>query len=127
MKLSFNKAVCSGCRVCEMICAYVHFQANNPRKAAIRIKNSETRGRYAAYYCNQCGACMEACPAGAIHEENGVYRIDRDLCAGCHACVGACSRGLMYTAGDEDIPVKCDLCGECARECPSKALTLEQV
>ena len=36
--------------------------------------------------CIQCGACAEACPAGAISEGDGKYVIDADTCLDCGAC-----------------------------------------
>ena len=40
--------------------------------------------------CVGCGACKEACPAGAISEVNGTCVIDASLCVACGACAGLC-------------------------------------
>lgn len=39
--------------------------------------------------CAGCGACVEACPSGAIALED-VAVVERGRCAGCGACLGAC-------------------------------------
>ena len=43
--------------------------------------------------CVACGACVEACPVGAITEGDGKYVIDADVCVECGACEGACPVG----------------------------------
>ena len=43
--------------------------------------------------CVSCGACVEACPDGAISEGDGKYVIDADACLDCGACAGACPVG----------------------------------
>lgn len=40
--------------------------------------------------CTGYGACVEACPIGAITLVDGKARIDEELCTGCEACVDAC-------------------------------------
>lgn len=32
--------MCSGCRLCELVCAIEHFGVNNPKKAAIRVMHT---------------------------------------------------------------------------------------
>jgi len=55
--------------------------------------------------CTGCGACVEACPVGAITLTDGKAHIDEALCAGCGACVGACPEdAIQPVAHGELIP-----------------------
>lgn len=40
--------------------------------------------------CQDCGACANGCPVGAISEENGKYVINADECIDCGACRENC-------------------------------------
>jgi len=51
--------------------------------------------RVNAEQCNGCGACVEACPSGAIHMSAGLAIIDQAACAQCQACVDACPQGAI--------------------------------
>lgn len=53
--------------------------------------------------CVGCGACLEACPAGAIIMTPGWRCVVQEaLCLGCGICAGLCHKGapqLQETAG----------------------------
>jgi pyruvate formate lyase activating enzyme len=50
--------------------------------------------------CLRCGACLAACPAGAIrHTEDGEIQTDRSLCRGCGQCVQRCMTGARRILG----------------------------
>lgn len=40
--------------------------------------------------CTGCGACVPACPLGAISLMDGKAHVDEEACDGCHACVRVC-------------------------------------
>ncbi len=40
--------------------------------------------------CTGCGACVEACPAGALYLVDGKAAVDNSFCRGCEACLGVC-------------------------------------
>jgi ferredoxin len=41
--------------------------------------------------CTGCGACVEACPSGALYLVDGKAAVDNALCRGCEACLHVCA------------------------------------
>jgi pyruvate formate lyase activating enzyme len=55
---------------------------------------------YDADRCTRCGACVRACPSGALSQkEDGSLVYDRTRCTLCGRCVSACVQGARRIAG----------------------------
>ena len=121
---------CSGCRICELVCAIKHFGVNNPKKAAIRVLTIYPHPVIRMpIVCSQCKipACAQVCPVDALRYINGVVELDEENCNSCYKCVEACPFGAIYAHEACDLPIKCDMCGgdpECVKKCPNGALKL---
>jgi len=50
--------------------------------------------------CVGCGACIGACPIGALSLAGERAEVDRDRCTACAECVTACSEGALEVAGE---------------------------
>lgn len=46
--------------------------------------------------CIKCGACMNACPVGAIEDLDGKYEIS-EKCIGCGVCANVCPINAIFT------------------------------
>jgi len=122
---------CSGCRICELVCAIEHLGVNNPKKARIRAMVLYPQPVIRMpIVCLQCGdpKCAENCPTGAINRENGLVVLDEEKCVSCQQCVTSCPFGAMFVHDQVETPFKCDLCGgdpQCVKECPKGALVYQ--
>ncbi len=124
-RLFADSLKCSGCRACLVACSLNLFAENNPKKAALAVDaHFPDPGEFKLRVCTQCGACADACPTGAIHQdERGVFYVVFDECDLCGACVPACPEGVMYIREDlADHSWKCNLCGDCVAVCGMDAL-----
>lgn len=52
-------------------------------------------------WCVGCGACVAACPNGAISMQDGKAVTNRDQCTACGKCVDDCNLNLREVAGKE--------------------------
>ena len=129
-KLTVIPEQCSGCRICELVCAIKHFGVNNPKKSAIRILTTYPHPVIRMpIVCSQCRGfiCAQVCPVDALQWVEGIVRLDKETCIFCYKCVEACPFGAIYAHEDCDLPIKCDMCGgdpECVKKCPNGALRL---
>ena len=116
---------CYGCNTCRLACAIENFQEVNPSKSLLRIEaRFPAPGDYRIHLCDQCGVCADNCPEDAIHLEDGAFIVDPDACTGCLICVEVCPHDVMFEQKNSNIPVKCNLCGECAQTCPRNTIVL---
>ncbi len=120
---------CTGCRLCELVCAVFHDGISNPARSRIKVMKWEAEGLYIPMSCQQCqdAPCMNVCPVKAISrdEELGLVFVDYDVCIGCRSCVGVCPFGAMnFNIKDKQV-FKCDLCDgdpQCVRFCEVGAI-----
>ena len=129
-KLAVIPENCSGCRICELVCAIHHFGVNNPKKSAVRVIVTYPHPVVRMpIICSQCKVpvCADACPVGALRRQDDVVELDKDTCIACRKCMQACPFGAIFAHEDQDSPIKCDLCGgrpQCVEKCPKGALRL---
>ena len=129
-KLTVIPEQCSGCGICELVCAIKHFGVNNPKKSAIRVLITYPHPvMRMPIVCSQCRvpACAQVCPVDALRWIEGVVQLDKENCISCFKCVEACPFGAIYAHEDCDLPIMCDMCGgdpECVKKCPKGALRL---
>ena len=120
---------CTGCRLCELVCAVKHYGISNPARARIKVMKWEQEGVYVPMSCQQCqdAPCQNICPAKAISRDDEMSRVmvDYDKCIGCRLCVAVCPFGAMsFNVIDKQV-LKCDLCDgdpQCVRFCDRKAV-----
>lgn len=129
MRISVDKAKCSGCRICQMTCSAVHLGEVNIYRAACDIGFGDTIPD-TPRFCMQCknAACVKACPTGALEQGEQMVVFHKDLCTRCALCVKSCKLSGIKTDFITGYPIKCDLCGgepKCIIQCPAEALSLK--
>ncbi len=120
---------CTGCRLCEMVCAVKHAGVNNPLRSRIHVLKWPNEGFELPMLCNQCekAPCISVCPKNALSRDTALSRVtlNYDLCIGCKMCVIACPFGGMGIDTVARQVIKCDQCDgdpTCVRFCNPGAL-----
>ena len=133
-----NPDLCTGCRICEIVCSFQKSAEFNPFKTGIWISRDEEKGIDVPVFCRHCKnpPCVEACPVEygkpIVKDENsGIVSINRgDQCMGCYECVRACPFGAIRIDSESKLPIKCDLCGgspECVNWCYTGAIEFRAI
>ena len=126
---------CIGCQACVASCKVGNELGEDQQYIQLVEKTHgefpNLTGGFNNHRCYHCAdaACVSVCPTGALYKEDGLTRLDRDVCSGCSYCTEACPY---------DVPVmwegkssKCDGCAAtteaggspwCVTTCPSNAL-----
>ena len=126
--------LCTGCRTCELACSFTHAKDGKVGRSRIYPQDGGHKDLYVPVGCLQCEdpACVKSCLVDAIHfnENTGAYEINPEICVRCTACVAACPFGCSLLDTQQNLVIKCDLCGgdpACAHFCPTKALTYKPI
>jgi Pyruvate/2-oxoacid:ferredoxin oxidoreductase delta subunit len=53
--------------------------------------------------CVGCGACIDICPADAVHLVDNIAQIEKDWCIGCGVCVSKCPNDAIKIVVREDL------------------------
>lgn len=126
--------LCTGCRTCELACSFTHTKDGKAGRSRIYPLDGGFKDLYVPVVCLQCEdpACVKSCLVDAIHfnENTGAYEINPEICVRCMACVAACPFGCSLFDAQQNLVIKCDLCGGdpvCAHFCPTKALVYKPI
>ena len=135
-----DKSLCSGCRICEMVCANFNSAGRNAASLSrILLEKEYLGGDYQPKVCHQCAdpPCLKVCPVTALQvdRQKGTYArvIDERACIGCQKCVEACRQYFRPSRPRFDVQknraVKCHLCfgdPQCVKFCPLGVLRVER-
>ncbi|RKX22581.1 MAG: 4Fe-4S dicluster domain-containing protein [Candidatus Zixiibacteriota bacterium] len=129
-----NPSTCTGCRNCELACAFVHAENGKLGKSRIYPIDGGFKDLWVPVACLQCddAACVKSCLVNALkrNPETGAIELNHDICVNCKACVAACPFGCSLIDEQHELIVKCDLCGgdpACVLFCPTKALQYKPI
>ena len=134
-----DRARCSGCQRCEMMCTLKNDERVQQSIARVRVRDNYFFGaspdtndgiydncEFTVEHCKQCAdpACAEYCPVHAIHSDprTGARVVDEDVCIGCGMCNQACPWNMPRVDSQTGVSTKCVSCGRCAEQCPNGAI-----
>ena len=139
-----DRARCSGCQRCEMMCTLKNDGRVCQNIARVRVWDNYNWGtspdtgegsfgdgnpgacEFTVEHCKQCADawCMKYCPVHAIKpdEKTGARTVDPKLCIGCGMCAQACPWNMPRIDTETSVSTKCISCGRCAEQCPNGAI-----
>jgi len=121
---------CTGCKKCEVTCAFFHTGKVSNRLSRIKVLNLYDWGIDGPVLCNQCEEkyCLK-CPEEALSlGPMGQIIVSPTVCSLCGVCEKACPIGAIEIF--DDIVYVCDLCGgkpKCVTACTEGAITFAAV
>lgn len=120
---------CTGCKKCEVACAFFHTGKVSNRLARIKVLNLYELGIDGPVVCIQCEEkyCLK-CPEEALSLGSlGQIIVSPTVCTLCGVCEKACPMGAIEIY--ENIVYVCDLCGgkpRCVEACTEGAITFAE-
>ena len=134
-----DRARCSGCQRCEMMCTLKNDKRVCQHIARVRVWDNYYWGaspdtgegtfgncQFTVEHCKQCldPQCAKYCPVHAIHadKDTGARVVDENRCIGCGMCSQACPWNMPRVDLETGKSTKCVSCGRCAEQCPNGAI-----
>jgi Fe-S-cluster-containing dehydrogenase component len=121
---------CTGCRVCELVCALQNEKLFDPKLSRIRVMHLHQLINMPVA-CRLCedAPCVRACPRDALtkSDETGIILVNDNKCDLCGWCLESCKYGAIFLNEDKVTVMICNMCdGEpkCIEWCPENALSL---
>lgn len=122
MRIRVDKKLCSGCRLCEIVCSLFHRGKINPEKSAIRIQKDDLDTSVnVPVLCRQCKEMTCLATETVVEEE------ERAKFVWDPARLARCPFNAVRVFGKEAF--HCDLCGgspQCVKVCTTKAITVQR-
>lgn len=109
---------CVGCDACTVACRTEWDVPLGHGRTWVRHTGVEGEfpNLLSSFYVQQCNhcdnpACIDPCPTGATYQlENGIVRVDPEVCIGCGYCVEACPYDARFINPVTKKVDKCDFC-----------------
>ncbi len=134
-----DRARCSGCQRCEMMCTLKQDGRVQQNIARVRMWDNYYWGtnpgspdgvfencQFTVEHCKQCAdpMCAKYCPVHAISADanTGARVVDDKRCIGCGMCNQACPWNMPRIDSQTGKSTKCVSCGRCAEQCPNGAI-----
>ena len=138
---------CNGCKNCSVACMQAHrkdggdiYTLNlcDPKNESRNTIMLDAGRKNVPIFCRHCDEpeCVLACMSGALtkDKETGIVLYDEEKCASCFMCVMNCAYGVLKPdRATQSKVIKCDFCKDeklgpsCVRNCPNKAIYVEEV
>ena len=134
-----DRARCSGCQRCELMCSLRNDGRACQHTARVRVWDNYNFGsggespdgifrdcQFTVEHCKQCkdAWCVKNCPVHAIapDPETGARVVNAEACIGCGMCHEACPWNMPVVDTETGVSTKCIACGRCAVQCPNGAI-----
>ena len=121
---------CTGCRVCELVCALENEKTFDPKLSRIKVLRLHqlVNMPVSCKFCDNA-PCVRSCPRDALtqSEETGAVMVDDTKCDLCGWCLESCKHGVLFLNQDKKTVMICNLCEgtpQCIEWCPEAALSL---
>lgn len=135
--MTIDLTTCVGCGACVLACKMENKVPDGHARTWIEENLTEdANGLNLELLSNRChhcksAPCVSVCPTQASFIQDGIVKIDDDMCVGCRQCISGCPYGARYMNPNGHVD-KCTFCDHlvgtdrkpaCVEVCPTSSLT----